>query len=85
MQAEILLESARAEARVAILEVLVAIGFGMWFSFHGPEFRAVAIFCIITVLPLLADAQIRRMAARRLLGHGPRPARAARSPETARK
>ena len=74
IQTEILLESARNEARVAILEIVLAIGFGMWFSFTGDAFRAVSIFALITVLPLLLDAQLRRMAAKRLGGMGPQPA-----------
>lgn len=74
---EILLESARNEARVAILELVLALGFGLWFSFRGDAFRAVALFALITVLPLLLDAQLRRMAAKRLTGVGPRPARPA--------
>lgn len=75
VQAEILVESARNEARVAILEILVAVGFGLWEGFRGEVFRAVVIFAVVTVLPLLIDAQLRRAAAKRLLGHGPRPAR----------
>ncbi|MES2155957.1 MAG: hypothetical protein V4510_12560 [bacterium] len=73
VQAEILLESARNEARAAILELLVAVGFGVWFKFRGEAFQAVAIFAIITVLPLLVDSQLRRSAARRLLGLAPHP------------
>jgi len=78
VQAEILLESARNEARAAILEILVAVGFGLWYSFRGEAFRAVAIFAIITVLPLLVDAQLRRTAARRLLGLAPHPPKSTR-------
>jgi len=73
VQAEVLLESARNEARVAILEVLVAVGFGLWFKFQGVAFQSVAWFAVITVLPLLVDSQLRRSAARRLRGMGPRP------------
>ncbi len=74
IHAEILLESARNEARIAILELVLAIGFGLWFSFRGDAFRAVAAFALVTVLPLLLDAQLRRMAAKQLSGTGPRPA-----------
>ncbi len=73
VQAEILLESARNEARAAILELLFAVGFGVWYKFRGEAFQAVAIFAVITVLPLLIDAQLRRRAARRLLGLAPHP------------
>lgn len=73
VQAEILLESARNEARVAVLMVLVALVFGMWYAFQGEAFRAVAVFCVLTTLPLLVDAQLRRRAAQRLLGVGPQP------------
>lgn len=78
VQAEILLESARNEARAAILEVLVAVGFGLWYSFKGDAFRAVALFAIITVLPLIVDAQLRRSAAKRLLGMAPHPLKSLR-------
>lgn len=75
VQAEILLESARNEARVAILEVILAVGFGaFWTGFGGDDFRAVAFFTLVTVVPLLVDAQLRRSAAKRLVGIGPRPA-----------
>jgi hypothetical protein len=74
VQAEVLLESARNEARAAILEVLVAVGFGLYYGFRSTQFQAVAWFTVITMLPLLADAWLRRSAARRLLGVGPRPA-----------
>lgn len=77
IHAEILLESARNEARVAILELVLALGFGLWFQFRGPAFSAVAIFALVTVLPLLLDAQLRRLAAKRLSGTGPHPAVAA--------
>lgn len=73
IHAEILLESARAEARVAVLEILLAIGFGLWFNFSGPEFRAVALFALITVAPLLVDSAIRRRFSERLRGIGPQP------------
>ncbi len=74
VHAEILLESARNEARVAILELVLAIGFGLWYGFRGDAFRAVTVFSLITVLPLLLDALLRRMAAKRLAGTGPHPA-----------
>lgn len=77
VQAEILLESSRNEARVAILELLLAVGFGLVYGFESDPFRAVALFALATVLPLLIDAQLRGSAARRLLGMGPRPASAA--------
>ena len=54
IHSEILLESARSEARVAILIIAVAIG-----------------FALITVIPLLFDAQLRRSAAKRVRGKGP--------------
>lgn len=74
IQAEILLESARNEARVATLEVILAIAFWPLYGLKDTTaFSAVAIFCLITVLPLLIDSQLRRSAARRLLGHGPKP------------
>ncbi len=76
VQAEILLESARNEARVAILEIVLAVGFGaFWLHFTSQAFRAVAFFTIVTVLPLLVDATLRRSAAKRLVGMGPRPPR----------
>jgi hypothetical protein len=71
VQAEILLESARNEARVAMLEVLLALCFGLFYFFQGEPFTAVAIFALATVVPLLVDAQLRRSAARRLLARGP--------------
>ncbi len=74
IQAEILFESARTEARIAILEILVALGFGVWYQVQGPIFRAVALFCLLTVTPLLVDAALRRKAAARLQGIGPQPA-----------
>lgn len=79
VQAEVLLESARNEARAAILEALVAVGFGLFLRFNSPEFRAVAWFTVVTVVPLLIDAQLRRSAAKRLLGQSPRPAPAKRA------
>ena len=79
VQAEVLLESARNEARAAILEALVAIGFGLFLGFRSAGFQAVAWFAVITVLPLLIDSQLRRSAAKRLLGVGPRPPPARRA------
>jgi hypothetical protein len=79
VQAEVLLESARNEARVAVLQVLVAIMFGLWFKFQGDAFRAVAWFAVIAVVALLVDSQLRRSAAKRLLGMGPRPKAGRRS------
>lgn len=71
IQAEILLESARSEARIAILELLLAIGFGVWYGFADPVFRGVALFALVTVLPLLIDSALRRRASNRLRGFGP--------------
>jgi hypothetical protein len=71
IQAEILLESGRSEARIAILELLLAIGFGVWFGFTDPMFRGVAMFAVITVAPLLLDSALRRRASSRLRGFGP--------------
>ncbi|MCA1811501.1 MAG: hypothetical protein LC623_05765 [Halobacteriales archaeon] len=73
IQAEILLESARNEARVAVLEVILAFGFGLWYGLGSVASVAVAWFCLLTVLPLLLDSQLRRAAARRLLGVYPHP------------
>lgn len=73
IHAEILLESARAEARIAILVILLALGFGLWYDFIGPVFRAVAFFALLTVLPLLVDSALRRRASERLRGIGPQP------------
>lgn len=73
IQAEILIETARSEARAAILEIVLAIGFGVWFGFGDPVFRGVAIFCILSVLPLLIDGFLRRSAAAKLRGVGPQP------------
>lgn len=69
--AEILLESARAEARTAILILLLAVGFGLWYRFQGPIVGAVSIFAVLSVLPLLVDSQLRRSAAKKLRGRGP--------------
>jgi hypothetical protein len=73
IQAEILLESARNEARVAVLEVILAFGFALWYRLGSAESVAVAWFCLLTVVPLLLDSQLRRSAARRLLGVYPHP------------
>lgn len=75
IQAEILLETGRAEARIAILMILLAIGFGVWQGFASEVFRWVAIFCVISVVPLLVDSGIRRGASARLRGTGPQPKR----------
>jgi ABC-2 type transport system permease protein len=56
-----------------ILLIALALGFGLWYTFRGPEVRVIAIFCLFTVAPLLLDSQLRRAAAKRLLGHGPQP------------
>lgn len=66
IQSEIHLATARNEARIAILEILVAIGFGLFNSFDLSRARQVYIFCLITVVPLLIDAAMRRSAAKRL-------------------
>lgn len=71
--AEILLESARSEARVAILIIVLAFGFGLWYRFQGEVVSAISIFAVLTVLPLLVDAQLRRSAAKKLRGRGPQP------------
>jgi hypothetical protein len=73
IQAEILLESARNEARVAVLEVILALGFGLWYNLGSAPSIAVAWFTLLTVVPLLLDSQLRRAAARRLLGAYPHP------------
>jgi len=75
IQAEILLESARNEARVAILQILLALLLVAVYGLGSKESIAVAWFCVITVLPLLVDSQLRRAAARRLLGVYPHPAK----------
>jgi hypothetical protein len=71
VHAEILLESARSEARVAILILLLALGFALWYKFQGEVVSAISIFAVLTVLPLLVDAQLRRSAAKRARGRGP--------------
>lgn len=74
VHAEILTETARTEARVAILTILLAFGFGLWLRFEGDVFRAVTIFALIIVTPLLIDSAVRRGAADRILKVGPHPA-----------
>ena len=71
VHSEILLESARSEARVAILIIAVAIGFALYNRFQGDVVSATALFALITVVPLLLDSQLRRSAARRVRGKGP--------------
>lgn len=71
--AEILTETARTEARISILEILLACGFGLWTQFQGDVFRAVAVFTLLTVVPLLIDSALRRGAADRILKVGPHP------------
>lgn len=73
IQAEILVETGRTEARIAILEILVAFGFGAVYGMGSPTFRAVTIFALLTVVPLLIDSGVRRRAAARLRGVGPQP------------
>lgn len=67
IQAEIHLETARNEARIAILEILIAVGFGVWLELFSTEAKAVYLFTLLTVVPLLVDGALRRAAARRLL------------------
>ena len=71
VHAEILLESARSEARVAILIIAVALGFALWYKFQGTVVAATTLFALITVAPLLVDSQLRRSAAKRVRGRGP--------------
>ena len=71
IQAEILLETGRAEARTAILVLLLAIGFGLWKGLASDLFRWVAIFAVMSVIPLLVDSGLRRGASNRLRGVGP--------------
>lgn len=68
MHAEILVETSRSGARIAILEILFALGFGVVLGFGDPAFRAVALFALFTVVPLLVDSALRRRAAARLMG-----------------
>lgn len=71
IHSEILLESARSEARVAILIICVALGFALYYRFQGAAVTATSLFALITVVPLLFDAQLRRSAAKRIRGKGP--------------
>ncbi len=73
IQAEVLVESARAEARIAILEILLVAGFGVYYGWGTPVFRGIAWFALATIVPLLLDSFVRRDAAKRLEGIGPRP------------
>lgn len=75
VHAEILLETARTEARAAILIILLALGFGLWFAFDGSIFRAVTLFALLTVVPILIDSGLRRGAAQRITKVGPHPQR----------
>ncbi len=75
VHSEILLESARSQARTAILILLLALGYALWYKFQGPIVSAISIFAVLTVLPLLIDSQLRRSAATRLRGRGPQPAK----------
>ncbi len=72
IQAEVLVESARAEARVAILEILLAVGFGVYYGWTSAVFQGVAWFALLTIVPLLLDSVVRRNAAKQLEGLGPR-------------
>lgn len=71
IHSEILLESARSEARMAILIIAVALGFALYNRFQGVAVSATSLFALITVVPLLVDAQLRRSAAKRVRGRGP--------------
>lgn len=73
VHSEILLESARSEARAAILILLLGVGFALWYRFTGPIVAATSLFAVLSVLFLLVDAQLRRTAAKRLRGKGPQP------------
>lgn len=70
---EILLESARSEARTAILIIILAVGFGLWYRFQGDVVAAISLFAVLSVIPLLVDSQLRRSAAKKLRGRGPQP------------
>lgn len=74
VRAEILVESARNEARLAILEIVLALLFGAILGFSDARFTMVGLFALITVVPLLVDSAVRRSAAGRLRGLGPQPA-----------
>jgi ABC-type spermidine/putrescine transport system permease subunit I len=73
VHAEILVETARNEARIAVFELVLALGAGLLLNFGDPRFRAIALFAFITVVPLLVDSFMRRAAARQILGDGPQP------------
>ncbi len=73
IQAEIMVESGRAEARLAILMILLVLVFGVIYGFTSTPFSAVAWFALFTVVPLLVDSAVRRNAAKTLDGMGPRP------------
>lgn len=66
VQSEIHLETARNEARIAILEILLAVGFGVWNGMFSESSGLVYLFCLLTVVPLLVDGTLRRAAAKRL-------------------
>lgn len=72
IHAEILVESARSEARITILVILLALGFGVWNGFGSAVFRATSLFAVLTVAPLLVDAWLRRRASEKIRGIGPR-------------
>lgn len=74
VHSEILLESARSEARAAILILMLGLGFALWYQFQGRVVAATSLFAVLSVLFLLVDAQLRRSAAKRLRGKGPQPA-----------
>ncbi len=76
--AEILVESSRNEARVAILEIVLVFGFGAWLGFATETFRAVAIFALLTIVPLLLDASLRSRAAARVMAGQARASQANR-------
>ncbi len=71
IHAEILLEVARIEARVVILAILLALGFGVWFGFGSEVFSAVALFGLAMVVGLLVDSALRRRASEKLRGINP--------------
>ncbi len=73
IQAEILEETSRTEARIVILQVLTALVFGAIVGLGSELFRAITIFALVTVVPLLIDSGVRRNAAKQLQGIGPRP------------
>jgi hypothetical protein len=75
IQAEILIETSRNEARITILELLILFIFGAIYGIYSEVFVALAWFCILTVGPLLIDSGVRRSAAKQLEGIGPKPMR----------